>query len=564
MTWFTRLRNWVTDQSNGIGIRADYHDSEDDNFATGINNCLNIAGLNSPTANIAMGGFKFTGAADGSSLTDFATLKQVQNQTVVYAQDSAGTDSYAITLSPAPGAYVTGQVFRFYPGTANTGAATLNVNSLGAKTIKKDKNTDLVDNDIQAGQLVEVIYDGTNFQLLSPVYGLVNQAGSAIYAADGGASDAYAITLAPVPLAYTTGMVIRFKANTANTGAASLNVNSLGAKTIKKDLNSDLSDNDILASQIVEVVYDGTNFQMLSQTSGLARKVDVQSNSYNYAADGAVTDAYTITLSPAPTAYTAGMVITFKANTANTGAATLNVNSLGAKTIKKNQSSDLGDNDILSGSIVTVVYDGTNFQIISFPASTAMFPVSDTNNILKNNSDTTKLLAFSLSGITTGTTRTWTVPDMNIAHWLLQRVNTQTGAVATGTTTMPHDDTIPQNTEGDQFMSLSITPKSTTSKLVIDVIVNVSSSVSNYIITALFQDSTANAIAVSSDFQGNAGQPECVPLRHTMTSGTTSATTFKVRVGANNANTMTFNGTVSARDYGGVIASSITISEYSA
>ncbi len=86
-----------------------------------------------------------------------------------YAADAGANDTYAITLSPAPDAYVTGQTFRFKANTANTGAATLNVNSLGAKTIVKGVNTTLADGDIAAGQLCTVIYDGTNFVLQSPV-----------------------------------------------------------------------------------------------------------------------------------------------------------------------------------------------------------------------------------------------------------------------------------------------------------------------------------------------------------------------------------------------------------
>lgn len=91
---------------------------------------------------------------------------------------------------------------------------------------------------------------------------------SAEYAADAGGSDAYAITLAPAITAYTTGVQYRFKANTANTGAATLNINSVGAQTIKKvagGITTDLDSNDIRAGQWVDVVWDGTNFQMLSQ-----------------------------------------------------------------------------------------------------------------------------------------------------------------------------------------------------------------------------------------------------------------------------------------------------------
>jgi len=87
------------------------------------------------------------------------------------------------------------------------------------------------------------------------------------YAADAEATDTYAITLSPVPAAYTTGMVVRFKANTKNTGAATINVNALGAKSIVKNFNVVLVDSDIRANQITEIIYDGTNFQLISPAS---------------------------------------------------------------------------------------------------------------------------------------------------------------------------------------------------------------------------------------------------------------------------------------------------------
>lgn len=87
--------------------------------------------------------------------------------------------------------------------------------------------------------------------------------GADLYAADAGSNDTYVVTLAPVPLAYSTGMIVRFKANTINTGAATLNVNGLGAKSIVKDGNTALSDGEIIAGSIVEVIYDGTSFYLI-------------------------------------------------------------------------------------------------------------------------------------------------------------------------------------------------------------------------------------------------------------------------------------------------------------
>lgn len=92
-------------------------------------------------------------------------------QTWVFASDAGANDTYTATLSPAPAAYVTGQHYRFKANTANTGACTINFNGLGPKTIKKVAGgitTDLADNEIRAGQWVDLVYDGTNMQMQSP------------------------------------------------------------------------------------------------------------------------------------------------------------------------------------------------------------------------------------------------------------------------------------------------------------------------------------------------------------------------------------------------------------
>lgn len=146
---------------------------------------------------------------------------------------------------------------------------------------------------------------------------------------------------------------------------------------------------------------------------------------------------------------------------------------------------------------------------------------------------------------------------------VLQVVNTQTGAMSTTTTTIPWDDTIPQNTEGAEFMTATITPGNTNNKLRIDVVFNAASS-NGEITVALFQDSTAGALAaVGRDTINTAGAMHSICMTHYMTAGTTSATTFKVRGGVN-AGTLTFNGEVGARLFGGVCASSITVTEIAA
>lgn len=99
----------------------------------------------------------------------------IQDQQVSFAADAEASDTYVITLTPAPDAYATGQRFVFTANTANTGGATLNVNALGAKTIVKGDDSALVTGDIAAGQVVEVVYDGTNMVMTNLPDQLVNQ-----------------------------------------------------------------------------------------------------------------------------------------------------------------------------------------------------------------------------------------------------------------------------------------------------------------------------------------------------------------------------------------------------
>jgi hypothetical protein len=86
------------------------------------------------------------------------------------------------------------------------------------------------------------------------------------YAASIQGTDTYVIALPVTLVSYTVGMVVRFKADVANTGAATLNVDGRGAKALVSRKGAALADNDIAASAIVTCVYDGTNFQVLEVT----------------------------------------------------------------------------------------------------------------------------------------------------------------------------------------------------------------------------------------------------------------------------------------------------------
>ncbi len=143
----------------------------------------------------------------------------------------------------------------------------------------------------------------------------------------------------------------------------------------------------------------------------------------------------------------------------------------------------------------------------------------------------------------------------------VQVVNVTDGANASGNTVMPHDDTIPQKTEGDEYMTLAITPTSATNKLLIQVVAYISCGAADTISMCLFQDATAGGLAAVSNIVPANGYTYIMTLNHYMTTGTTSATTFKTRLGSGAGNTMYLNSTAAGRKFGGVASSSITITE---
>jgi hypothetical protein len=136
-------------------------------LATGLTTALTKDGQTTPTANIPMGTYKITGLGAGSAATDAAQYGQLQAGATTIATVT-GTDTLTGTLMPAIAAYATGNLFSFVAVNNNTGAATINLNSLGAKSITKLGTTVLAANDIVSGQVHLIEYDGTRFQLINP------------------------------------------------------------------------------------------------------------------------------------------------------------------------------------------------------------------------------------------------------------------------------------------------------------------------------------------------------------------------------------------------------------
>lgn len=93
---------------------------------------------------------------------------------------------------------------------------------------------------------------------------------------------------------------------------------------------------------------------------------------------GGTGNAFTFTTNQTVSSYVAGQIFTFTANRANTAAATLNVNSIGAVNIEKADGSSLSAGEIASGGVYTVIYDGTQFQIQNGVPASGAFTSSGT------------------------------------------------------------------------------------------------------------------------------------------------------------------------------------------
>jgi hypothetical protein len=84
---------------------------------------------------------------------------------------------------------------------------------------------------------------------------------------------------------------------------------------------------------------------------------------------------------------------------------------------------------------------------------------------------------------------------------------------------------------------------------------------SSWLIAALFQDATANALAAQQQFSFTAISAVQLVIGWEMLAGVTVSTTIKIRGGGNNAGTTTFNGSSGGRFYGGSLASFLRVEE---
>jgi hypothetical protein len=187
-------------------------------------------------------------------------------------------------------------------------------------------------------------------------------------------------------------------------------------------------------------------------------------------------------------------------------------------------------------------YDGTNYTRL---------PAGTSGQLLKTN----------------GTSANPQWVDSVSSGKVVQMIAEEERALLSGTTIMPLDNTIPQKTEGDEYLTATIAPTSSSNYLLMEVTLGKLGHTSSNatFAAAIFQDSDADAlVAAECHPGGNGNQAPGFAMRFRMLAGTTSATTFKFRLGANIAGTTSVNGLNGSGLFGGKSYALMTITEIAA
>lgn len=314
----------------------------------------------------------------GSVPSGFVTPQQIQNQTFVYSTDSGVANAYQVTLTPAPVAYTSGMAFSLLAGNDNTGASTIQVNSLGTIDILTEDGGFLPAGAILAGGNYNFIINplfGPAAIIQNPSVGtgatpIEVQQSAFNTGSDFGTANTYQVVLSPGIVTLTDGLNITLLATgNNNSGASTLNANGTPIAIVDLQGNA-LSGGEMLAGYDYNLIYNSTNNWFVLQNSSLAvvggvTAVQVQQSAFNTATETGVIDAYIVNLSPPIGSLFPGLILEFVPANSNTiPAPTVTVNGSTGTVILSNGTA-LSPGDI-GGSLTTyMIYDGANFVLLN-------------------------------------------------------------------------------------------------------------------------------------------------------------------------------------------------------
>jgi len=196
----------------------------------------------------------------------------VQQCTWSYAVDAGTTNAMSATVSPQP-ALVPGSLVFIKVANTNTGAVTFNLNGLGAVAVHRANGAALSSGDINAGMVVALIYDGSAWQVMN-FEGFTSTTTNnntftidIPYCVDTGTANNIVAPFSPAITSLVAGLTIEVKVAHTNTGATQITVNALAAAPVVDKFGNPLAANAIATGEVILLVYDGTQFQVVNDTS---------------------------------------------------------------------------------------------------------------------------------------------------------------------------------------------------------------------------------------------------------------------------------------------------------
>lgn len=157
----------------GIPIVSSAFSNQMDVVKAGINDTLNKAGQNQPTANLPMGGFRHTQAGAPTEADQYMRVREIIHSFPIFMTDSEAASSLSLSVASSlypvsltAGMWVRLKVDANKPS-ASASEISFHVNGLSANVVSHGTNR-LWPGAFTSGQIHELIYDGSAWHLQNP------------------------------------------------------------------------------------------------------------------------------------------------------------------------------------------------------------------------------------------------------------------------------------------------------------------------------------------------------------------------------------------------------------
>lgn len=233
----------------------------------------------------------------------------------------------------------------------------------------------------------------------------------------------------PTTPTLTAGLAIRWQVPSAPSGAATYNLNGLGAKNIYVRGSANVAA-DLPANRIITMVYDGTQWLVTACNTVVAGDLPLAVFPLS-----SVSGTNTITATASVTPAT-GMLFSIIAANTISGAATLNINSGGAVNLRKQDGSTaLASGDLIAGKLQLLYFDGTVYRVITglplaagdIPSGIDMAKMTFAGIALSKSADQTGIVANTITDVT------WTLETVSESSHLSHSTSSNTEQITVNT-----------------------------------------------------------------------------------------------------------------------------------